>query len=71
MPSLMRQLQPPKTCGGVKAFVLVALAAEKEDDGNQRAATAMSGKKIEIIGLVSEAGKAVMKDIVLKDLLED
>ena len=71
MPSLMRQLQPPKTWGGVKAFVLVALAAEKEDDGNQRAATAMSGKKIEIIGLVSEAGKAVMKDIVLKDLLED
>lgn len=57
--------------GGVKAFVLVALAAEKEDDGNQRAATVVSGKKIEIMGLVSEAGKAVMKDIVLKDLLED
>lgn len=57
--------------GGVKAFVLVALAAEKDDAGNQRAATAMFGKKIEIIGLVSEAGKAVMKDIVLKDLLKD
>lgn len=57
--------------GGVKAFFLVALAAEKDDDGNQRAAIAMAGKKIYIMGLVSEAEKAVMKDIVLKDLLED
>ena len=57
--------------GGVKAFVLVALAAEKDDDGNQPAVSAMSGKKIDIIGLVSEAGKAVMKDIVLKDLLSE
>lgn len=60
-----------KNLGGVKAFVLVALAAEKDDDGNQPAVSAMSGKKIDIIGLVSEAGKAVMKDIVLKDLLSE
>ena len=73
MPSLMRRLQPPKTCGGggVKAFVLVALAAEKDDDGNQPAVSAMSGKKIDIIGLVSDVGKDVMKDIVLKDLLSE
>lgn len=70
--SLMRRLQPSKTCGGgVKAFVLVALAAEKDDDGNQPAVCAMSGKKIEIMGLVSEAGKVVMKDIVLKELLSE
>lgn len=72
IPSLMRRLQPPKTCGGgVKAFVLVALAAEKDDDGNQPAVSAMSGKKIDIIGLVSDVGKDVMKDIVLKDLLSE
>ena len=57
--------------GGVKAFVLVALAAEKDDDGNQRAVCVLSGKKTNIIGLVSEAGKVVMKDIVLKDLLSE
>lgn len=57
--------------GGVKAFVLVALAAEKDDDSNQPAVRAMSGKKIEIMGLVSEAGKVVMKDIVLKELLSE
>lgn len=57
--------------GGVKAFVLVALAAEKDDDGNQRAVSAMFGKQIDIMGLVSEAGKVVMKDIVLKNLLSE
>ncbi len=57
--------------GGVKSFVLVALAAEKNNDGGQSAACAMSGRKSEIVALVSAAGKAVMKDIVLKDLLED
>lgn len=57
--------------GGVKSFVLVALAAEKDNDGGQSATCAMSGQKSEIVALVSAAGKAVMKDIVLKDLLED
>lgn len=57
--------------GGVKAFVLVAFAAEEDDDGNRRAVSAMSGKKIDIMELVSEAGKVVMKDIVLKDLLSE
>lgn len=70
--SLMRLLRQPKSCGGgVKSFVLVALAAEKDNDGGQSAACAMSGQKSEIVALVSAAGKAVMKDIVLKDLLED
>lgn len=57
--------------GGVKAFVLVALSAEKDDSGNQPAVSAMTGKKTDIMGLVSEAGKAVMTNIVLKDLLGD
>lgn len=67
----MRLLRQPKSCGGVKSFVLVALAAEKDNDGGQSATCAMSGQKSEIVALVSAAGKAVMKDIVLKDLLED
>lgn len=57
--------------GGVKAFVLVALAAEKDDGGNQLAVRAMSGKKIEIMGLVLEAEKVVMKEIVSKELLSE
>ena len=55
--------------GGVKAFVLVALAAEKDDAGKQNAVSAMAGKKAEIVALAGEIGETIMKDIVLKDLL--
>ena len=57
--------------GGVKAFALVAVAAEKDESDNFRAVCAMSGKMIDIIKLSSELGKVVMKDIVLKDLMSE
>ena len=66
---LTKLLLRPKTCGGVKAFVLVALAAEKDDAGKQNAVSAMAGKKAEIVALAGEIGETIMKDIVLKDLL--
>ena len=55
--------------GGVKAFVLVALAAEKDDAGKQNAVCALSGKKSEVITMAEEITKIVVKDLVLKDLL--
>lgn len=60
-----------KNLRGVRAFALVALAAEEDESDNLKAVCAMSGKKIDIIKLSSELGKVVMKDIVLKDLMSE
>lgn len=70
-PSLMRLFLRSKTYGGVRAFVLVALAAEEDENDNLKAVCAMSGKGIDIMKLSSELGKAVMKNIVLKDLMSE
>lgn len=62
---LIKLLQKLKTCrGGVKAFILVALAAEKDGIGHQ-IVNAMAGKRVDISLLAMKSG-----DFVLKDLFE-
>lgn len=48
--------------GGVKAFILVALAAEKDDRGHQ-IVNAMAGKRVDISLLAMKSGDFVLKDL--------
>ena len=57
--------------GGVRAFVLIALAAEKDDSGDIPGVSAMAGTAAEIMSLMSDATKCAMKNIILKDFLSE
>lgn len=53
-----------KLRGGVRAFVLVALSADEDEQNNLSAVCAMAGSGSDIIGLVSKAGEDLIARIV-------